>query len=296
MLKGRSISRPMLPVVTDSEEIALRQLENAIEAYQDREESAVYCELVAVADIETLKAEFEELLPYARTIIWEKLDDVLEKRFLSGISRNSAVYREIYQDAWCWAWKIFAFELRPDRTAKKRMQYAAYSGCKRALSGRQWKVTESMVNDRTISQSDLHPNPDTAEFIVDQLFSGAGDGEPSAEDIVNSAEMVDMVYSKFGTSAEKMDVYRELFDPRQLVDIVGEPAVIVSLIIDGFGLTEIAQQLGYQTKFNVSKAVKDLKDEFQLAVCMDEIKDKLLWSLTVKEIIDWSHRTANQTV
>jgi len=286
----------MLPVVTDSEEIALRQLENAIEAYQDREESAVYCELVAVADIETLKAEFEELLPYARTIIWEKLDDVLEKRFLSGISRNSAVYREIYQDAWCWAWKIFAFELRPDRTAKKRMQYAAYSGCKRALSGRQWKVTESMVNDRTISQSDLHPNPDTAEFIVDQLFSGAGDGEPSAEDIVNSAEMVDMVYSKFGTSAEKMDVYRELFDPRQLVDIVGEPAVIVSLIIDGFGLTEIAQQLGYQTKFNVSKAVKDLKDEFQLAVCMDEIKDKLLWSLTVKEIIDWSHRTANQTV
>jgi len=286
----------MLPVVTDSEEIALRQLENAIEAYQDREESAVYCELVAVADIETLKAEFEELLPYARTIIWEKLDDVLEKRFLSGISRNSAVYREIYQDAWCWAWKIFAFELRPDRTAKKRMQYAAYSGCKRALSGRQWKVTESMVNDRTISQSDLHPNPDTAEFIVDQLFSGAGDGEPSAEDIVNSAEMVDMVYSKFGTSAEKMDVYRELFDPRQLVDIVGEPAVIVSLIIDGFGLTEIAQQLGYQTKFNVSKAVKELKDEFQLAVCMDEIKDKLLWSLTVKEIIDWSHRTANQTV
>jgi len=295
MLKGRSKSRPMLPVVTDSEEIALRQLENAIEAYQDREESEVYCELVAVYDIKTLKADFEELLPYARTIIWEKLDDVLEKRFLSGISRNSAVYREIYQDALCWAWKAFAFELKTDRNARKRIQYAAYLGCKRALSGRQWKVTESVVNDRTISQSSLHPNPDTAEFIVDQLFSGSGDGEPSAEDIVNSAETVDMVYSKFGTTAAEMDVYRELFDPRQLVDIVGEPAVIVSLIIDGFGLTEIAQQLGYQTKFNVSKAVKDLKDEFQLAVCMDDIKDKLLWSLTVKEIIDWSHRTA-QTV
>ena len=176
------------------------------------------------------------------------------------------------------------------------MQYAAYTGCKRALSGRQWEVAESTIYDRTVDQSSLHPNPDTAEFIVDQLFSGAGDGEPDAEDIVNSAETVDVVYKYFGTSAEEMGVYRQLFDLDQVVDMAGEPAVIVSLILDGFGITEIAQQLGYQTKYNVSKAVKDMKDEFQLAGCMDEIRERLLWTLTVKEIIDWSHRTSDQTV
>ena len=303
MIKSRGLQpRPMLPIVSDSEEIALRQLEDAVSNYKDREESAIYCELAAIDDIETLKADFEEHLPYVRAIIREKLDDVLGKRFIDGVSRHSAVYKEIEQDAWCWAWKAFAFEINNGKPAKKRVQYSAYTGCKRALSGRQWESPKLTVDDQTISQSELHPNPDTAEFIIDQLFSGSGDGEPSAEDLLNSAETIEMVYKRFGTTTADMVSYRELFDPKQLVEIVGQQAVIVSLIIEGFGLTEIWQQLGYKGKFrshgrsSMTLAVESLKDEFSLADCIDDIKDKLSWSLTVKEIIDWSHQTSNQIV